>query len=356
MSGIGTITAAEVFAERVELQPRTTDPTTTEEGEGWIRSDVAPKTDQIATFRVDTGGSTIDVPILQPGTSTDGVVEALRVSVGGTVGYVPAIPENKAAFPALRLQHNGQVYGWHDSRGETAFFDVAITATNAPVDDGQTLTVDYSVQNTGGSLANTQDIRLDVGSTERDRDSDVTVASGASTTGQLSWGSASGGSYTASVVSDDDSASTSVSVESAIPDSVTSRPADDSTVTDNIQSGGVEIELSLDRSSIGAVISSQTVGATRAYLVDSGDSVIQSTNISGLSAGDAFTFDDVGLASGNTYAIYLNAEGGNYDVGFVDEVNYPYTGDDLDIIGGYVNGYDQDQQPRCVNDIGNSGL
>jgi hypothetical protein len=219
MSGIGTITAAEVFSERVELQPRTSDPSDTEEGEAWIRSDIAPDSNQIATLRVDTGGSTIDVPILQAGTATDGVVEALRLSVGSTSGYVPAIPESKAAFPALRLQHNGQVYGWHDARGETAFFDVAITATNSPVDDGETLTVDYSVSNTGGSLRNTQDIRLEVGPSERDRDSDVTVVSGASTTGQLSWSSASEGNYTASVLSGDDSASTSVSVESAIPDS-----------------------------------------------------------------------------------------------------------------------------------------
>lgn len=218
MSGIGTITAEEVFSERVELQPRTSDPSGTEEGEGWIRSDIAPESNQIATLRVDTGGSTIDVPILQAGTATDGVVEALRLSVGGTLGYVPAIPESKAAFPALRLQHNGQVYGWHDARGETAFFDVAIDSTNSPVEDGETLTVDYSVQNTGGSLNNTQDIRLDVGSIERDRDSNVTVASGGSTTGQLSWGSAAQGSYTASVLSDDDVASTSVSVEFALPD------------------------------------------------------------------------------------------------------------------------------------------
>jgi hypothetical protein len=241
MSGIGTTTAAEVFSERVELQPRTSDPSSTEEGEGWIRSDIAPESNQIATFRVDTGGSTIDVPILQTGTATDGVVEALRLSVGGTLGYVPAIPESKAAFPALRLQHNGQVYGWHDARGETAFFDVAITATNSPVDDGETLTVDYSVENTGGSLNDTQDIRLDVGATERDRESGVTIASGGLTGGQLSWASASEGSYTATVLSDDDSASTSVSVGPAIPDSGLLRRYqfnDDSDTTTAIDSEG----------------------------------------------------------------------------------------------------------------------
>jgi hypothetical protein len=93
MPGVGVVTAKDVFTERVELQPRTSDPSSTEEGEGWVRSDVAPDSNQIATFRVDTGGSTIDVPILQTGTATEGVVEALRLSVGGTLGYVPATPE-----------------------------------------------------------------------------------------------------------------------------------------------------------------------------------------------------------------------------------------------------------------------
>lgn len=281
MSGIGTITAAEVFSERVELQPRTSDPTTTEEGEGWIRSDIAPESNQIATFRVDTGGSTIDVPILQTGTSTGDVVEALRLSVGGTLGYVPAIPESKAAFPALRLQHNGQIYGWHDARGETAFFDVAITSTNAPVDDGETLTVDYSVQNTGGSLDNTQDIRLDVGSTERDRDNDVTVASGGSTTGQLSWGSAAQGSYTASVLSDDDVASTSVSVKSATPDSLVSWYKFNGDASDS--------EGSNDGTYTGSGFSSDSVEGTQSIRFDGTDEYVEANSFSEINESKPWT-------------------------------------------------------------------
>ena len=101
-----------------------------------------------------------------------------------------------------------------------AFFDVTITNTNSPVQEGDILTVDYSADNTGDAQ-DTQDIRLEIDSVEEDRDSDITLLGAQSTTGTLEWDTPFGDetTYSATVLSDDDSDSVTVEVESVIPDS-----------------------------------------------------------------------------------------------------------------------------------------
>ncbi|MDZ7730549.1 MAG: hypothetical protein U5K37_06030 [Natrialbaceae archaeon] len=95
---------------------------------------------------------------------------------------------------------------------EQAFFDVAITGTNTPVEEGDTLSVDADVTNTG-DLAGTQDITLAVDGAVDSQS--VNLAGGASTSVTLEWDTANGdaGNYTATVSSDNDSDSTAVSVE-----------------------------------------------------------------------------------------------------------------------------------------------
>ena len=102
-----------------------------------------------------------------------------------------------------------------------AFFDVTITNTNSPVQEGDILTVDYSADNTGDAQ-DTQDIRLEIDSVEEDRDSDITLLGAQSTTGSLEWDTTDEDetTYTATVLSDDDTDSVTVEIESAIPDSV----------------------------------------------------------------------------------------------------------------------------------------
>ena len=105
-----------------------------------------------------------------------------------------------------------------------AFFDVTITNTNSPVQEGDILTVDYSADNTGDAQ-DTQDIRLEIDSVEEDRDSDITLLGAQSTTGTLEWDTTDEDetTYTATVLSDDDSDSVTVEIEAAIPDSVVAR-------------------------------------------------------------------------------------------------------------------------------------
>jgi len=100
-------------------------------------------------------------------------------------------------------------------------FDVSITDTSpSPVSPGETLTVDASLTNSGTDQ-DTQTITLEINNSVGQVDStSVTVTGGGSTTQTLSWSVPSGQTdqgYTATVSSDDDTASQTVTVGSAIP-------------------------------------------------------------------------------------------------------------------------------------------
>ena len=143
----------------------------------------------------------------------------------------------------------------------------------------------------------------------------------------------------------------------AIPDSVVSRPDDDST-TSFIVDAGIEIQVKSNWPSIGARVSNNSSGTTRAYLLDADDgSLIDDVDISELSSGDAFTFKDVGLQDGEKYFITLDAEGSSYTLGFAeDEENYPYTSDDVDITDRVEDGSVKSGQIWAINDVGNVGF
>jgi len=93
-----------------------------------------------------------------------------------------------------------------------ASFEVTITGTNSPVGEGETLTVDAQIENTGDE-SGTQTVTLDVESLGQDS-TDVTLAGGDSTTETFSVSTASGdaGDYTATVASEDDTAAVGVTV------------------------------------------------------------------------------------------------------------------------------------------------
>ena len=132
------------------------------------------------------------------------------------------------------------------------------------------------------------------------------------------------------------------------PDEVVSRPTDDNATSGN-DTAGLVIQTSKSYESIGAVISQNTTGFSTAYLEDGNQNSIATTDISSLSAGDAFSFENVDLPAGE-YIIYIDC---NY-AGYYDGTNYPYTGTNIDITQQYSDGsFDPDNQPRGVNDIGN---
>jgi len=108
-----------------------------------------------------------------------------------------------------------------------AFFDVTIDSTNSPVTGGDTLTVNYSVENTGNADG-TQTITLEIDSTQEDSESQ-TLTFKTATSSTLQWATQSGdaGTFTATVASDDDSDSTTVAV------------GDTTTVVDDFEDGNI---------------------------------------------------------------------------------------------------------------------
>jgi len=96
------------------LTPLTSDPANTQEGDFWLRIDLAPKTDQIATLRFDNGSTIDDIPIFKDGTSGPDVEEVFR-PFDSVQGYIPIL-QSSPAFPQLGFQHAGARYGLHSMK------------------------------------------------------------------------------------------------------------------------------------------------------------------------------------------------------------------------------------------------
>jgi len=142
-----------------------------------------------------------------------------------------------------------------------------------------------------------------------------------------------------------------------IPDSVVTRPADRSTSGES-NSRGLAISPASDFSAIGARISNNTTGVTRARVYNYSQSAyVKSVDISALSPGDAFTID-YGFDSGQDYGIELDANGSSYTIGFAGGAkDYPYTSTDVDIIAASIDGSQSTgDSAQGVNDIGNTGF
>lgn len=135
----GSIRAGKMTGEQWVFEERTTDPSSTVEGERWLRTDLASKTDQIATLRVDIGSSVVDVPVFSTGTSGSDVNESCRIRVNGATGYIPITSPADATFNYLRMQHSSSTLAFHDA------VNVPLTEPNSklfyPVDEGSGSTV-----------------------------------------------------------------------------------------------------------------------------------------------------------------------------------------------------------------------
>jgi len=138
--------------------------------------------------------------------------------------------------------------------------------------EGNDLNVNYSVNNTGGP--GTQDIRLEIDGTQEDQDSNITVSPGSSSSGSLIWNTADGdgGNYTATILSDNDSDSTNVTIQS-IPNSV--QDAQDLGLSTGLQtfenSQGVQKDVYYDSSDGGYILLSSNNASDG--LIPSGDNI-----------------------------------------------------------------------------------
>ena len=126
----------------------------------------------------------------------------------------------------------------------------------------------------------------------------------------------------------------SAGLGSAIPDSTTSRVADNGT-SSGVDKHGIAFTLSDSFSEVGFKISSNTgSGVTRAYLYNLDTSTpVTDVDITSLGAGDTFTIS-ASYQKNTEYAVTLDAEGSTYSYGFNGSPSYPFTGSDVDIIAG----------------------
>jgi len=102
--------------ERLNLRPRTDDPTNLRAGTAWIRGDLDD--DQLATFRYYDGNETVDLPIVTAEEDVDeegGISKALRVVVAGEDGFIPIAPREDATHPEWTIQHAGDMFGFTDN-------------------------------------------------------------------------------------------------------------------------------------------------------------------------------------------------------------------------------------------------
>lgn len=118
---------------------------------------------------------------------------------------------------------------------------------------------------------------------------------------------------------------------SIVDGSTTPLDTDSSSFSDSDKTG-IEFNPNISLKGIGATISSQTSGFAKAYIEDDSSNVLDSKDISSLSAGDSFEFN-YSFTPGTTYQLLLDNNGGSYTVGFLS-ASYPFTSSDVDVTAG----------------------
>jgi hypothetical protein len=111
---------------------------------------------------------------------------------------------------------------------EPAFFDVTLTDINGTVTEGETVVVEYSVENTG-DVTDTQTIEFTVNGTTEDTNASVELAGGDTTSGQFTYETSEGDApaVAAGVTSEDDTETATVTVNEPALFNVTLTDADD---------------------------------------------------------------------------------------------------------------------------------
>ena len=184
------------------------------------------------------------------------------------------------------------------SGSSPADFQLSGVSDDGPVTEGSDLTVDYNVDNVGGS-SGVQDISLDVEGVEEDVNSSVSVSSGGSSSGSLVWSTSqgdagSGVSY--SVSTSNDSVSGSVDIDSL---SGPSASASDN-VTDPVVGDVVEFDASGSSAGDGSITGYDWDVNGDGVYEKSGRTVTHSYSSSGSRSVELNVTDSNGLSSTDT--------------------------------------------------------
>jgi len=129
---------------------------------------------------------------------------------------------------------------------EPAFFDVTIDGFDSEVTEGESVTVNYTVENTG-DLNAVQDIEFTVNGTTETTRSDLALSGGANTTGTFTYDTAIGDSpaLTLAVASVDDQDTVTTTVLASDPDII-------ATLSNEVGAVGDTVNVSLNLTSFGS--------------------------------------------------------------------------------------------------------
>jgi hypothetical protein len=138
---------------------------------------------------------------------------------------------------------------------------------------------------------------------------------------------------------------------SAIPDTKITRS------NDNANAGvsdkhGVVVNPNFDLDGIKADISSQTANVSTAYIEETGGTILDMTDVSGLSSGDTFELN-ASLLSGTDYYLLLDNGGSSYTTGYLISTSFPYTGDAFDVTDGIFDNNSLGSNFHNVNNVRN---
>ena len=204
--------------------------------------------------------------------------------------------------------------------------------TEQTVRTGERLAVSYDITNRGqsdgeqtvelrvdGEVVDSDALVLDTG--EMGRMSLVTDAFTDEDVDQL---------YEVEIVTDDRVAQVMTVEVTDILDASVARPDDDSSFDDDRQFGHkFESTQEWSADTMEFRLSANISGATTAYIYDNDDNLLASDDISNLSAGDLFTIDQK-IEPDTTYQIAADAGGDSYQVGNLEDPDYPYESEETD--------------------------
>ena len=142
----------------------------------------------------------------------------------------------------------------------------------------------------------------------------------------------------------------------AIPDTSVSRPDDEDVGEGETVKRGLVINSDISWPSIDAKLSANVSGLTKAYIYESeGGNLIGDKDISDLSSGDVFRFDDVDLDPDTDYNLVGDAEGSEYTRGDLRDADFPFESEDGDlrIVDGGINEDDTISTASNFVEIGN---
>ncbi|AGN01442.1 peptidase S8/S53 subtilisin kexin sedolisin [Salinarchaeum sp. Harcht-Bsk1] len=197
----------------------------------------AVRVDAPANFSVNVTGSnspvqegeTLDVNATIENVGDRNATQTVNLTAGGTQRDSQSLTVNATESKHVTLQwattdgdagdYTANVSSENDTDGasvtvqEPANFSVTNVTTNAPVTEGETLDVSATIENVG-DVEGTQTINLTVDGTEETTQS-LTLNAGESSTETLSWTTTAGdnGTHTVAINSENDSASTTVTVQ-----------------------------------------------------------------------------------------------------------------------------------------------